>query len=287
MSDVHLGHPGSRIGSVAELRPLFEGAKTVIFNGDTREMRAKRYLEHSDRMFGELEEMLGRLGIKSYFLTGNHDHQISSVNYLDLCGGDVFVTHGHAVFPDVSPWSFTNRADHEACLAEYGRLYREYDGETLDGIMRVTAAICEMTPKFNRRARRGLMGNLKTIINVTLPPRRAFSVLDTWRRHLRMGRDFCRRYRPGARFFVMGHTHLPCVRSFGDLVVINTGGYISVGGARYVEVAGGELRVVAVRRDGEGRFLPGRVVRRFALGERGLEEGGGLVEGAELVGSKG
>ncbi|MEM7145140.1 MAG: metallophosphoesterase [Verrucomicrobiota bacterium] len=284
LSDLHLGHPGSRVGSAEALRPVLEGAKTVVFNGDTREMRAKRFVGDSDRMFGELEGMLEEMGIEGRYLTGNHDHRVSEEHYLDLCGGEVFVTHGHAVFPEVSPWSFTSRADHEVCLREYERLYREYDGDTLDGRMRVAAAVCELTPKFNRRARRGLMGNLKTIINVTMPPRRTFSVLNTWRRHHVMARDFCRQYRPGARFILMGHTHLPGVRSYGDLVVINTGGYISWGGARYVEVAEGELRVVAVKRDGAGRFLPGRVLRRVGLGEREIEGGGALMGEAELVG---
>jgi predicted phosphodiesterase len=271
LSDLHLGHPGGTVARTEQLRPMMEGAKTVIFNGDTLELRAKNYREESKRLGDELGVLLEELGVKAHYVTGNHDHRISERHYVDLCGGEVFVTHGHALFREVSPWGFTTRKAHEECLEEYERLYREHGGETLDGRMLVAQAICEITPKFNRRVKRGLLGRLETVINATCPPRRTINVLRTWMRHHRLARDFSREHRPGARFFVMGHTHFPGQWKFGDLVVINTGGYLSGGGARFVEVAAGELRVVSVKRDGTGRFVPGRVLGRYAL-EGGVRE---------------
>jgi predicted phosphodiesterase len=222
------------------------------------------------------------MGLEVHYLTGNHDHRISERHYVDLCGGEVFVTHGHVLFPEVSPWGFRTRKSQESCLREHERLYRELGGETLDGAMKVTQEMCEFTPKFNEPVQRGLKGRLKTVINATCPPRRLFNVLRTWMRHHHLARDFSRRHRPGARYFVMGHTHFPGQWVFGDLVVINLGGYITGGAARYVEIEDGELRVIGVKRDGEGRFVPGRVIRRYGL-KGGCGEMAGTVEEGEGV----
>ena len=43
ISDLHLAHPGSSVVDVAQLSPVLEGVKTLIFNGDTIEERMKQY----------------------------------------------------------------------------------------------------------------------------------------------------------------------------------------------------------------------------------------------------
>ena len=46
LSDLHLAHPGCRIGSIDDLRPLFEGVRDrIILNGDTCEQRNNRFVE--------------------------------------------------------------------------------------------------------------------------------------------------------------------------------------------------------------------------------------------------
>lgn len=272
-SDLHLGHPGSRIEAAAELRPLIEGARTVVFNGDTREMRAGRYIPAAERMQEDLTGILDELGVAAHYLTGNHDTEITDVHHLDLCGGRVLVTHGDALFPEVSPWSCATREGRERLLAEYDRLEAELEDESLEAKLLLTREMCKLTPVFNRKSKQGAFGNFRTILNAGWPPRRAWHVLRTWLTHHRMAAQFCGRYRPEAKFFVMGHTHLPGVWKVGERVVINTGGFISFGGARLVELEAGEVRVRAVRRAGEV-YVPGRTMKRFAAGAAPGEEAG-------------
>ena len=42
LSDLHFGHPASIIERPEQLAPLFREAKTVVFNGDTVELRYLR-----------------------------------------------------------------------------------------------------------------------------------------------------------------------------------------------------------------------------------------------------
>ncbi len=89
ISDLHLAHPGSTVSAIQELRPLLEGAGTVLFNGDTFELRKKALLQKASDYRMQLEQLCDELGVNPVFLTGNHDPEVSKVHYLDLCLGKV------------------------------------------------------------------------------------------------------------------------------------------------------------------------------------------------------
>ena len=57
LSDLHLAHPASQIGSVESLRPLIAGADTVIFNGDTCEQTRVEWRKEGAERLAELERM--------------------------------------------------------------------------------------------------------------------------------------------------------------------------------------------------------------------------------------
>ena len=56
LSDLHLAHPGSRIVNAAQLAPLLDGVKTLIFNGDTSEERMKKYREPAQAQLDALDK---------------------------------------------------------------------------------------------------------------------------------------------------------------------------------------------------------------------------------------
>ena len=91
--------------SVDALSPLFEGARTVVFNGDTREIGHEPWRDRSEMLLGELRALCAGLGAEAVFLTGNHDHRISELGWLELRRGAVLVTHGDMLLPEVVPWS--------------------------------------------------------------------------------------------------------------------------------------------------------------------------------------
>ncbi len=57
LSDLHLGHPGSLIGDVEDLRPLLEGMDTVVFNGDTCELAYAEWAERGEQWLEALRSL--------------------------------------------------------------------------------------------------------------------------------------------------------------------------------------------------------------------------------------
>ncbi len=262
VSDLHLGHPGSRIAAAAELRPLLEGAGTVLFNGDTREMLAKNYLSKGEALFAELRSLIEELGVEAHFMRGNHDPDISDVHHIDLHGRDVLITHGDVLFPEISPWGVSNRSELRQILAQAERLENEDEGkDDFESRLRRANQVCRFNAVFDKETKPGLLGHFHTVHNVVWPPRKLFSLLKCWFGTHGLAADFCAQYRPEARVMVFGHTHLPGIWELGGRTFINTGGYISWGGALMVELEGSELRVFAVRKRG-GLMAPAEEPQR-------------------------
>ena len=99
-------------------------------------------------------------------------------------------------------------------------------------------------------------------------------ILNAWRVLPSRAEALARRYRPKARFAVVGHTHRPGVwRMPSGFIVINTGSYCRPFGSLAVDLEPGRLtvrRIDSVR----GEFRAGGVLHEFPLAEGGdsLEE---------------
>ena len=104
-SDLHYGDRGSRIQSLASLAPLFDGAASLVLNGDTIDTRPGPLPDAATRLQAETLDFFARSAPPTTFLTGNHDPNISDHHRLDLAGGQIFVTHGDIIFDDLVPWS--------------------------------------------------------------------------------------------------------------------------------------------------------------------------------------
>jgi hypothetical protein len=104
LSDLHLGHKGSRISQVSTLRPLIAGAGKVIFNGDTWQELARPFFQRASEMLEELKSLCHEEGAEAVFLSGNHDPGWPGPGWVELAGGRIIITHGDALLFDGSPW---------------------------------------------------------------------------------------------------------------------------------------------------------------------------------------
>ncbi|MCB1231805.1 MAG: metallophosphoesterase family protein [Verrucomicrobiae bacterium] len=266
-SDLHLAHPGCRIDAVASLAPLFEGAGTVIFNGDTCEQRHSALIANGRRLLEELRSVLREAGVKrTIFLRGNHDPEISDLDHLDLANGRILVTHGDAIFRHLSPWSpkiwpVIPRMD--AIRAEYEEAKLGKDLETrLEYTHRCRTLSAGTGLEFTKS---GAFSTFRSLARIAWPPRRPIQILKTWATIPREADEFLERYRPGARLLIFGHTHLPGAWQRHDRTVLNTGGFMSLMPARGIEIRGGTLEVFSIEERGFG-ICRGRTLRGFDLG---------------------
>jgi len=266
VSDLHLGHPGCRIRSVGHLRPLFEGAATVVFNGDTVEQRHRLLAPAGARLLAELRSLLDEVGARPVFLRGNHDPEISTLDHLDLAGNRVFVTHGDALFRHLSPWSpkvWKAIPRMEAVRAEYGEERLTTD---LASQLECTHRCRALSEGTELEFKTGRLKTLRTLSRIAWPPGRPIRILTTWLTIPGHAHDFSRRYRSESRAILFGHSHFAGVWSRPGRTAINTGGFVSLMPARAVDLADGVLTIRRVAESGDA-FAPGGVIRRIDLGE--------------------
>lgn len=259
LSDLHLGHPASRIEEVEVLRPLLEGAGTVIFNGDTWQELAKSFRTKSEKLLDELKELCRELEVEPVFLSGNHDPGWPGTGWVELAEGRVVVTHGDAVLWAGSPWSREafQREDQLMALWEEHRQAPDDAGERLRWARKVA-----ITLKAARHPKgRSLWRRAMDAIN---PPRRAIEILRVWWRHGWLSGRFADAYFPQSDVLVTGHFHCSGIWDLGRRLVINTGAYVAPHEALWVEWSDGWLRCGKVER-GE-RYRRGEVLGVWRLG---------------------
>ncbi|MGK0186510.1 MAG: putative phosphodiesterase [Verrucomicrobiales bacterium] len=256
LSDLHLGHSGTLIDDVAQLTPLIDGAGTIIFNGDTVEERCSEFYHKGQDMLGELDALCRHLGAQPVYLSGNHDPDSWERSWIDLCGGDVFVSHGHAILKYISPWSRNAGRTGQKIDA----LWEKFDassGGTIEERFELTRQSCQATEVYQPQLGRSLIAKALTVAEEAWPPSRPLSVIRTWINVPEDAREFADLYRPNARFFIMGHTHFPGIWRAGNLNVINTGAFFLLLNARVVEISGDQMSVHKVKKNRAGEFVTG------------------------------
>lgn len=262
LSDLHLGHPGSLLRSAAMLRPLLDGAASVIFNGDTSERRATKFRPRAEDERLALRDIVSDFGAEATYVTGNHDPDIGGPHYLDLPGG-VFVTHGDILYKNISPWSRELEVS-RVPLSKVMAKYADADLSDLDAraafMAEARLAIEAVAPE----VKPGAWGKLLTILQEAWPPRRPVAILRVWATSHRLAHRLREQFRPDSRFILYGHTHRPGIWRRGDAAAINTGGFLTMARAQVVEISAGELRVLRVVAKG-GEFRLGEEAARFSL----------------------
>jgi UDP-2,3-diacylglucosamine pyrophosphatase LpxH len=262
LSDLHFGHPASIIEHPEQLTPLFREAKTVVFNGDTVELRYLRGRRIGMRNSVLMREACEAAGAHPVFINGNHDPILSDISHLDLVDGAVLVTHGDLLFHDISPWSHdsvTIGAAHTRELAGMG------EDAFLDFEKRLSASKrAALSIELHRtRMRRDSLTFIRTVLRECWPPWRPFQVFHSWAVTPARAEALARVFRPRARFILIGHTHFSGCWRRGPRVVINTGSFLPLSGRMAIDVQGGTLTVRPILIE-RGVFKAGAPMMQFA-----------------------
>ena len=261
-SDIHYGDRSSQVRTLAQLRPLAEGATTVMLNGDTLDTRPGPAPDYSAACRAEVGDFFACLGPPVRFLTGNHDPDISAEHAADLAGGQVLVIHGDLVFDEIVPWAADAPAIRERVLAGLGPAASRGGLEAQLATLRLIAATIPQRHQSERNGWKYLTGLAKDVL---WPPWRATRVFRAWGVYPGRIRRLAQAHRPMAKFVLAGHTHWPGVwrRSDGP-VVINTGSYCLPVGGLAADLTATQLTVRRVRRRG-GEFRLGETIAQFTL----------------------
>ncbi|MBV8141707.1 MAG: metallophosphoesterase family protein [Verrucomicrobia bacterium] len=264
LSDLHLGHRASRIKHPDQLSPILGGHGSVIFNGDTSEMR-----NTEDRMVGrklaaDLARICHQAGRKAFFVNGNHDPTVSSTNHLDLANGTVLVTHGDILFLDVAPWSRDARhyrKKHRQILERLGpEGYADFEKRLLAS-KRTSIELQMLEPSVTRGRSQGF----RLLIRNSWPPWRPLMIIKAWGEVPGRAADLARVFRPEARFILVGHTHWPGIWRVAPRVIINTGSFIPYFGASAAIIESGRLEVRQINCF-QQQFVLGKLLKKFAVG---------------------
>jgi predicted phosphodiesterase len=261
ISDLHLGHTASLAREIAQVAPLFADVRSVIFNGDTIEMRSERNRERAEEILHEVQRFCAEQAAATCFINGNHDPIISTTNHVELGGGSLLVTHGDVLYHEAQA-SWTRGGLRRGARP---RLLHQLDrGEraTLEQILSTNKRGAHALPTEDFNIPNGAWGQFTTFMRQTWPPRRFVHLVSSWKDNPVHAVDLVRVYRPKARCVIVGHTHFPGIWQQRGCHVINTGSYLPVLGRLAVDFADGEIvvRKVVMRKR---QFQLGRQVARF------------------------
>jgi predicted phosphodiesterase len=242
VSDLHFGHPACVIEQPRQLLPLFREAKTVIFNGDTVELRYVKDRRAGMRNSVLMREACEACGARPIFINGNHDPMLSDLCHLDLVDGAVLVTHGDLLFHDISPWSHEAGVIGEAHSRELAEMGED---ALLDFEKRLKASKrAALSIELHRSGiPRGALAALHTLLRECWPPWRPFQILHSWSVTPARAEALARVFRPRARVILIGHTHYSGSWRRGPRTIINTGSFLPFGGRMAIDIRGDRLTV--------------------------------------------
>ncbi|MBV9672852.1 MAG: metallophosphoesterase family protein [Verrucomicrobia bacterium] len=271
LSDLHLGHRASRIKAPDQLLDVLSASKSVIFNGDTAEMRHTEDRPIGRKLAAELARVCHQIGTRSFFINGNHDPTISNTNHFDLVQGAVLVTHGDILFLGVAPWSREAKhylKKHQQILTDLGPdAFNDFEKRLLAS--KRTALELQMieeplTPVRTARHR--------FFLRQLWPPKRLVMIAKAWLETPEKACDLGRVFRPQARFIIVGHTHYPGVWKQSPRIVINTGSFIPYFEANAVLIENGRLTVHKIESVAK-KFVLGKKLAHFAIARMNAIEG--------------
>jgi UDP-2,3-diacylglucosamine pyrophosphatase LpxH len=263
LSDLHVAHPASLIRSPEQVAALIPENGTVIFNGDTVEMRSRLDRDRGRENRDRLGALAAGKGTKAIFLTGNHDPYVSETHHLELWGGRVLVTHGDILFHAVSPWS------HESVhiAEEHDRLLRDLSPEQQGHFETrlLTAKRASQILEKLYKAEQSAVSVARNIMMEFIPPWRPLRVFRYWKQAPGKANEMACRYRPEATLVMVGHLHHHGVWDFPGRTIVNLGCYFPFVGRLMASLSEDVVEVRRVERKGWD-FFPGKVVRRFGRG---------------------
>jgi predicted phosphodiesterase len=264
VSDVHYADRSSRVRSLEQLRPLFEGATSLVFNGDTLDTRPSKQAALTAKARREVLDFMGSAGIPVTLLTGNHDPDLSGLHSVEFAQGQVLVTHGDVLFDNIVPWSKQAPMIRAKVIAALAAL-PEGESSRFEGRMSAFRSVAASVPQTHQAERNTLRYAIRLAGDTVWPPQRAVTILQAWLETPGRAAAFTRRHRPKARFIVIGHTHRPGVwKTRAGVVVINTGSFCKPFGAMSAEITPTRVSVHRLV-SRKGHFHQGAMVAEFPL----------------------
>jgi predicted phosphodiesterase len=262
VSDLHLGRARGGASSADALRPIWEGASRFIVNGDVAEVHDPQHQAIAALETLKLSDLCESDEVELTLISGNHDPYVTDVRHLSLFDDAVFVTHGDALHPAITPWSpGHDRMQHaqEAAMANID----PDDRDSLESRLHASQHACYSEWKdLDRLADEA---RHTSPLGMLLRPHAVFQVLRYWRAFPQMAARFGAAYAPRARFIVMGHTHRAGIWKIDERVIINTGSYGFPGRPRAVVIENGALRVHDVVRKGRTYRLAENAVASYEV----------------------
>ena len=198
-----------------------------------------RHRAQAEREVWHLRELADRDSVELLLICGNHDTEISALQSLNLLGGRVVVTHGHALHPGVAPWTQAGRPMAKmsnTLLADQPEHQASCMASRLEFARRVASDGFTLDPSTQRE------GGLR-LRDMLTHPWHAAKVLQYWRSAPGLASAFAERYCPQAQALIVGHSHRQGIWRRKGRVVINTGCYSFPGRPRAVVVEGESLAV--------------------------------------------
>ena len=262
ISDLHLGHRASQIRDPEELVPILKEARSVIFNGDTVEMRTGVDRAVGRHMAAVIARLCHNIGCRATFINGNHDPSISKIDHLDLMDGRILVTHGDILFLGVAPWSrqaLAYRTIHLRALAELGPDALMSFEKRLLATKRTSIKLQLMERPVTEHS---IAPRVRILLQQFWPPHRPFMIIRAWLRTPTLAARLRDLFRPNARYVMVGHTHYPGVWRRGPVTVINTGSYVLHFGALAVILDRESVEIRKVKKQKDG-FALGKRIARF------------------------
>ncbi len=218
----------------------------------------------SQRQKSAFDAEIATWGVQTHIITGNHDPEISSLHHLLLRESRVFVTHGDAIFRNITPWSSS------APKLRHAADQLGFDGsesgppERLSAYLELYKRASSMAHKLESTYNPSLWGKTKIFLHQAWPPTRPFKILRSWRQAPDRAVSLASRFSLQPDFIVIGHTHQPGIWRRGPQTVINLGSFFPWPGALCVDIVGDELIVRSIAKR-QPRVAIGQVVARFPL----------------------
>lgn len=251
LSDTHLGPPGRGARSAAALRPLWQGATEVIFNGDIAEVHDPQWRGEAARQVMRIQEYCEVDDVRFTMLAGNHDPLITDRRFLRLCRGEVFLTHGDLLHPAVSPWIKERalmKALHDDALAALDPAMRD----VIDA--RAAALQIAELRKWDWQAAHGdeRLPKWRRMLDLAIKTTR---VMYYWQTLPRTAAQFAHEHVPDCRFFIFGHIHRAGIWHNRDKIIINTGSYDLPSRPHGVIIEGNTLQVKRIHGSPSGYYF--------------------------------
>ena len=243
----------------------------MVFNGDSVETHLAKRREEGLRDLETLRELCLTAGAQPYFINGNHDPEISSMDHVDLADGAILATHGDMLFHDISPWSKASgimaKAHTKALEALDDEAFHDFEKRLHASKRAVLAMEMREVP-----LQHGLLAKIAFVLEEFWPPWRPLQIIKCWIETPGKAVSLVKTFRPHAKFVIVGHTHWPGIWKMGPRVIINTGSFMPFGRPRAIDIAYNKLSVKAIVRKGD-QFVTGREIAQFDATKLNASEG--------------